>query len=149
MTLPRPAKFDLGIKFTPFQGNIQIFIAVKKQKSDKEEEKSYANMLNPDSEQVPLIISLRVEDNGPGISEENLGKLFVNFGTLSEHEQNNPQGTGLGLSICKLLAHKMNGSVYAESELGRGTSFIFTFSTHCILKDGKLVSPAWRRLALC
>mmetsp|Transcript_14092 Transcript_14092/g.16342 ORF Transcript_14092/g.16342 Transcript_14092/m.16342 type:complete len:143 (+) Transcript_14092:117-545(+) len=93
-------------------------------------------MLNPDSEQVPLIISLRVEDNGPGISEENLGKLFVNFGTLSEHEQNNPQGTGLGLSICKLLAHKMNGSVYAESELGRGTSFIFTFSTHCILKDG-------------
>ena len=83
------------------------------------------------------MISLRVEDNGPGISKENLSKLFINFGTLSEHEQNNPQGTGLGLSIWKLLAQKMNGTVYAESELGKGTSFIFSFNTHWTLKEGK------------
>jgi signal transduction histidine kinase len=40
-----------------------------------------------------------------GISEENLDKLFINFGKLAEHDDINATGTGLGLSICKELIH--------------------------------------------
>ena len=42
-------------------------------------------------------------DNGVGIKEENLDKLFMNFGMLDEHSKMNSQGTGLGLSICKSI----------------------------------------------
>jgi signal transduction histidine kinase len=45
--------------------------------------------------------SLSIEDSGVGIAEENLDKLFVNFGKLGEHDHMNAVGTGLGLSICK------------------------------------------------
>lgn len=88
-----------------------------------------------DQEETPIKIELRVVDNGIGISKENISKLFVNFSTLAEHEQNNPHGTGLGLSICKLLAQKMNGTVYAESQLKKGTTFIFNFKTKCITSE--------------
>ena len=47
--------------------------------------------------------SLKIQDSGVGISEENLDKLFLNFGKLGEHDHMNSAGTGLGLSICKQL----------------------------------------------
>lgn len=46
-------------------------------------------------------ISIKICDNGCGISPEGLGKLFINFGKLDENSQMNREGTGLGLSICK------------------------------------------------
>lgn len=59
---------------------------------------------------------IRIKDSGCGISKENLGKLFLNFGRLEEHQKSNERGTGLGLSICKSLLEKMGGSVLVESE---------------------------------
>lgn len=61
-----------------------------------------------------------IEDNGPGVSQENLSKLFKpNFTTKSS-------GTGLGLAICKSIIDQSNGSIsYRESELG-GANFTFT-----------------------
>ena len=57
-----------------------------------------------------------------GISKENLGKLFHNFGKLEDTTGVNKTGTGLGLSICKTLIEKMGGTVKAESEgEGKGT----------------------------
>ena len=46
---------------------------------------------------------MRVRDSGPGISDEGLQRLFMDFGRLAEHERSNKSGTGLGLSICKTL----------------------------------------------
>ena len=56
-------------------------------------------------------IDILIEDNGAGISEENMEKLFSEFGKLNEHKQMNIKGTGLGLSICKQLIEQMGGNV--------------------------------------
>lgn len=58
------------------------------------------------------------EDNGPGVSEENIGKLFTpNFTTKSS-------GTGLGLAICKNILEKCGGEiVYQRSEILQGACF--------------------------
>ena len=53
--------------------------------------------------EIPVQIDISVIDNGPGISEQGLSNLFVDFGRLAEHENANKAGTGLGLSICKTL----------------------------------------------
>jgi signal transduction histidine kinase len=59
-------------------------------------------------------------DNGPGIAKENLGRLFDPFFTTKEVGE----GTGLGLSICHGIITEHGGRIYAESELGRGATFI-------------------------
>jgi signal transduction histidine kinase len=69
---------------------------------------------------------IRIQDSGYGISKENIGKLFMNFGKLEEHAEGNKRGTGLGLSICKSLIELMGGSVQVESEIGKGTTFIMS-----------------------
>ena len=74
---------------------------------------------------------IRIKDSGMGISEENLSKLFMNFGKLEEHAAGNKRGTGLGLSICKSLIELMGGSVTVESEVGVGTTFIMHLTTKC------------------
>lgn len=47
--------------------------------------------------------TMKIIDTGVGIHRENLDQLFLNFGSLTEHQKINSQGTGLGLSICKKL----------------------------------------------
>jgi len=59
-------------------------------------------------------------DDGPGIAKENLGHLFDPFFTTKEVGQ----GTGLGLSICHGIITEHNGRIYAESELGKGATFV-------------------------
>ena len=65
------------------------------------------------------------EDNGPGVSEENLGKLFTpNFTTKSS-------GTGLGLAICRNIIEKCEGEIrYQRSFALGGASFIVTIPKH-------------------
>ena len=46
-------------------------------------------------------LKITIEDNGAGISKENIDKLFTDFYKLNEHKKMNLKGTGLGLSICK------------------------------------------------
>ncbi len=66
--------------------------------------------------------SIRVSfaDNGPGISQENLDKVFDPFFTTREVGD----GTGLGLSICHGIVAAYNGRIYAESKLGKGATFV-------------------------
>ncbi len=59
-------------------------------------------------------------DNGPGIQPENLKHVFDPFFTTKEVGK----GTGLGLSICHGIITKYNGRIYAESEPGKGATFI-------------------------
>ena len=66
------------------------------------------------------IIRASLADDGPGISEENLGHIFDPFFTTKEEGK----GTGLGLSICYGTITEHGGKIYAESELGKGTTFI-------------------------
>jgi signal transduction histidine kinase len=59
-------------------------------------------------------------DDGSGIAKENLARLFDPFFTTKEVGK----GTGLGLSICHGIISAHGGQIYAESELGKGTTFI-------------------------
>jgi signal transduction histidine kinase/CheY-like chemotaxis protein len=67
-----------------------------------------------------------VTDTGPGIGKEDLGRLFVAFQQLDGSSTRHHGGTGLGLAISKRLTELMGGTIAAESEPGRGSTFRFT-----------------------
>ena len=72
------------------------------------------------TERTGDIIRASLADDGPGIPKENLGHLFDPFFTTKEVGK----GTGLGLSICHGIITEHGGRIYAESELGKGATFI-------------------------
>jgi two-component system, sensor histidine kinase and response regulator len=71
-------------------------------------------------------IEITVEDNGIGINPETLKKLFTITEKVSEPGTANETGTGLGLILCKEFVENNNGKIWAESEPGKGSRFIFT-----------------------
>lgn len=72
------------------------------------------------------LVQFNVRDTGIGLSQEQLGRLFVPFHQADGGTSRRYGGTGLGLTICKQLVEKMNGGIRAESEPGRGSLFSFT-----------------------
>ena len=67
-----------------------------------------------------------VSDTGIGISENDLDRLFrIDIDTTSIGDSSE-KGTGLGLILCKEFIEMIGGNIRAESELGKGSSFIFT-----------------------
>ncbi|MBF0485361.1 MAG: HAMP domain-containing histidine kinase [Candidatus Omnitrophica bacterium] len=71
------------------------------------------------------IVDIRVVDTGPGISSEDIGRLFEKFEQLEGDFNNKPGGTGLGLAICKSIVEWHGGKIWAESVLGKGTTLRF------------------------
>jgi two-component system, sensor histidine kinase and response regulator len=65
-----------------------------------------------------------LKDNGNGISDAELANLFTEFTRLGRHTSS--EGHGLGLSIVQRIAHKLGGSVGAESTAEEGSLFYFT-----------------------
>ncbi|MFC1953836.1 ATP-binding protein, partial [Chloroflexota bacterium] len=72
------------------------------------------------TERVNGIIRISISDDGPGIEEENLEKIFDPFFTTREVGQ----GTGLGLSVSYGIINELGGTIHAESETGKGATFI-------------------------
>ena len=69
---------------------------------------------------------VRVTDNGEGISEENIPRLFERFFRVDKSGSRKEGGSGLGLSIVKHLIEAHNEKIYIESQLGIGSEFSFT-----------------------
>jgi two-component system NtrC family sensor kinase len=65
-------------------------------------------------------VRISFADDGPGISPENLSRIFHPFFTTKDVGK----GTGLGLSICHGIVAEHNGNAYATSQLGKGATFI-------------------------
>lgn len=92
-----------AIKFTDRSGIIRIFAEV----SDK-------------------LIWFAVSDNGCGISDEDISKLFdlsIPNSSIGKHSE---KGTGLGLILCKEFTLRNNGDITVESKLGEGSTFKFS-----------------------
>lgn len=70
-------------------------------------------------------IQISVTDMGIGIREEDLEKIFSEKYFRAENSQN-IKGTGLGMMLSKHLVEAMNGEIWVESELGKGSTFYFT-----------------------
>ena len=67
---------------------------------------------------------LTVRDNGVGIPEESLERIFERFYRVDKGRSRKQGGTGLGLSIVKHVVSFYNGSVQVESKMGEGSTFI-------------------------
>jgi len=76
----------------------------------------------PDKDRVRFSVS----DNGIGIAEGDLTKVFDVFRRL--HTQNEYPGVGMGLSICKRIVERHGGQIWPESQPGQGTTFYFTLN---------------------
>ncbi|WP_234999735.1 tetratricopeptide repeat-containing sensor histidine kinase [Maribacter arcticus] len=92
-----------ALKFTPNNGQI-IIGAIQKLKT----------------------CEIYVKDNGMGMSEETMGKIFRKDSTHTTYGTNDEKGTGLGLSLCKEMVEKNKGKIWVHSALGKGSSFYFT-----------------------
>jgi len=71
-------------------------------------------------------LTVSVKDSGVGISKDRIEKLFRLDESYSTTGTNNEKGTGLGLILCKEFVEKHHGKIWAESEVGIGSTFYFT-----------------------
>jgi len=89
-----------AIKFTPKDGKIEVNCKIE------------------DSNAI-----LYVRDNGVGMTEDDLGKLFNSNTHFSSSGTENEKGIGLGMLICKDFVEIHHGEIWAESEPGKGSTF--------------------------
>jgi len=71
-------------------------------------------------------VEVRVSDNGGGIPESDLERVFTKFYQSPQHGTQKHRGTGLGLAIARHVVHAHGGQIWAESQVGKGSTFVFT-----------------------
>lgn len=78
------------------------------------------------------MVEVSIADTGRGISKEDMGKLFTKFGRLDNTlvAIGETGGSGLGLYISKQLIELSGGKIWVESEVGKGSTFIFSLPAH-------------------
>ncbi|MGP9789684.1 ATP-binding protein [Roseinatronobacter sp. NSM] len=75
--------------------------------------------------QGDTVLRIEVEDDGIGIAEEDMPRLFREFSQLDGSFSRKYGGSGLGLAICKRIIDGMNGRIGVQSKLGKGSLFWF------------------------
>ena len=154
--LQEKVKFDLGELVKQCQEKVQIEIDKKKHKvecfvtaevpkvyADKEGiERVVLNILTnsikytPDGGNIKIYVGfvyndayIKVIDNGLGIPEEDLNRIFERFYRVDKARTRQMGGTGLGLSIAKEILDKNNGTIDIKSEKGKGTEVVIRIPT--------------------
>lgn len=100
-----------AIKFTPEGGEISV--SAKPHVKDK-----MGNLVE--------MIAVSVKDTGIGIPSDHLEAIFEKFHQVENSLHRSVSGTGLGLAITKGLVEAHQGKIWAESEIGKGSTFTFT-----------------------
>ena len=72
------------------------------------------------------LVEFRVRDFGAGIASEHLNRIFERFYRVDKTRSRESGGTGLGLAIARHMVQTQGGTIRAESELGIGSTFVFT-----------------------
>lgn len=89
-----------------------------------------------DNPQVKPMLIIQVIDNGPGISQENLGNVFDPFFTTKEPGK----GTGLGLSVSFMIIESIGGKITASSKSGQGTTMTLSLPLASDVSAAKIES---------
>jgi signal transduction histidine kinase len=76
-------------------------------------------------------VEVSVSDTGCGIPREHLKEIFEKFKRVDDRK-GSVRGTGLGLAIAKHIINAHGGSIWAESEAGKGSTFIFSLPLHSV-----------------
>ncbi|MCD4783186.1 MAG: GAF domain-containing protein [Candidatus Eremiobacteraeota bacterium] len=92
-----------AVKYSPDSGDIKVTL----QSNEKE-------------------VSVCVSDHGIGIEAEKIPRIFDKFYRVDSSLNRKTGGTGLGLATVKYIVEEFGGKIWVESELGKGSSFIFT-----------------------
>ncbi len=140
-----------AVKFTPGGGRVRV--AARTLLSNGEfgmrnaeltEAATAANTGSPGGDRAWIEFS--IEDTGQGIPPEELEAIFEKFHQVRRDGQGKTQGTGLGLAIAKSLIELHGGRIRVESELGRGSRFVFTVPAAEVQPRIELQGEAGRRL---
>lgn len=75
---------------------------------------------------LPGVALFCVQDNGQGIPADKLTSIFERFQQVDSSDSRKKGGTGLGLTICRKIIEQHGGKIWAESQVGEGSSFYFT-----------------------
>ena len=106
-----------SIKFSNSKGKVVVRSRIPQ---------AYSRSDHSHSDNVRRWLEVSISDNGVGIPEEIIPKLFKLNGQYSQAGTANEPGTGLGLVLCHEMVEKNGGHIWAESIAGQGTTFIFT-----------------------
>ncbi len=87
-------------------------------------------VININAEENSGEVKISITDNGIGISDDNLTKLFDISQVITTKGTANEKGTGLGLLICKEFVENHRGKIWIETKIGQGSTFSFTIPCH-------------------
>jgi signal transduction histidine kinase len=100
------------------------------------------------AERVGHMLLVRVVDQGRGIPPDKLELIFERFQQVDGSDARDRGGTGLGLAICRSIVEQHGGAIWVESELGRGSTFLFTMPLQELKKlDG--LAPTKPTVLIC
>ncbi|MGB3693296.1 MAG: response regulator, partial [Spirulinaceae cyanobacterium] len=117
-----------AVKFTE-KGEVTISVIVRR--LDTGVNSAVAN-LDEDLSANKYAIRFEVRDTGIGIAADRLGSLFKPFSQISSSISRHYGGTGLGLAISQRLCEMMGGRIWADSDVGRGSTFYFSIVTESV-----------------
>jgi PAS domain S-box-containing protein len=113
-----------AFKFTPEGGEIRIVAKVQDDPAKLMESIPAGTYTAEDIPAEGRFLMVRVSDTGIGIPPESLGTIFDKFVQARNRREGKGKGTGLGLAFCRKVVDAHGGYIWAESEPGKGSTFI-------------------------
>ncbi len=114
-----------AVKYTQEKGLIQVSFSQHREK-------------DPAKRDRQIWLDFCCKDNGIGMSEECLKRIFIPFERVNNEKISRMEGTGLGMSIVKNLLDLMNGTITVESEEGRGSCFYVSIPFVAVTGDEEI-----------